>query len=462
MAHVLNLVVADSTVNCLQAENLFGLVEETACFLSQSYKRMTVWEEHTKSRFKGQEKLYRLKKIGATRWWSKHKALTSIIDYESFSDDFDCANDSWKLVNLFHVLLDISKGNFDCKTKFTARTLINQWTKFEHLFTAFIILDLFIVTSPVSVFLQSKNLDYSKAWKLVENLIKQIQKKRDETHFDKLLQCCKKYTVHIQTKFEDSELEMEVDFPEKRISKKMKMPGEHAQDESRSVTTTQKFKALYFNILDCAMKSIEERFVLNQDLLKDCAILDPKNFAKMLNHPDHEISATSLIAVSNLTNISRSDLINELKQFAAQYDVFKLSLERECPDDLVPDEGGSSDDDVDYKSLCRINPKVKCSQCLSCAFTVLYDLSSQSGLFNNLYSVYKYLMTVPCTQVSCERVFSKLKIVKNKLRKSLGQELLSNFMLMNCERDLFQNINKSKIIDDIACTSDELRKKLMV
>ena len=78
-------------------------------------------------------------------------------------------------------------------------------------------------------------------------------KKRDETHFDKLLQCCKKYTVHIQTKFEDSELEMEVDFPEKRISKKMKMPGEHAQDESRSVTTTQKFKALYFNILDCAM-----------------------------------------------------------------------------------------------------------------------------------------------------------------------------------------------------------------
>ncbi|KAJ8892922.1 hypothetical protein PR048_005503, partial [Dryococelus australis] len=41
MAHVLNMVMADSTVNCLNAENLFGLVEETACFLSHSYKRMT-------------------------------------------------------------------------------------------------------------------------------------------------------------------------------------------------------------------------------------------------------------------------------------------------------------------------------------------------------------------------------------------------------------------------------------
>lgn len=36
MAHVLNLVVADSTINCIQTENLFGLVEETACFISQS------------------------------------------------------------------------------------------------------------------------------------------------------------------------------------------------------------------------------------------------------------------------------------------------------------------------------------------------------------------------------------------------------------------------------------------
>lgn len=48
MAHVLNLVVADSTVKLLQAENLFGLVEESAVFLSSSHKRMAVWEKETK------------------------------------------------------------------------------------------------------------------------------------------------------------------------------------------------------------------------------------------------------------------------------------------------------------------------------------------------------------------------------------------------------------------------------
>lgn len=46
----------------------------------------------------------------------------------------------------------------------------------------------------------------------------------------------------------------------------------------------------------------------------------------MLNHPDYEISA---IAVSNFTDISRADIINALKQFAVQYDVFKVYLETE-------------------------------------------------------------------------------------------------------------------------------------
>ncbi|CAI6376308.1 unnamed protein product [Macrosiphum euphorbiae] len=40
MAHVLNLVICDSTKTCLEAENLFGLVEQFAVFLSDSHKRI--------------------------------------------------------------------------------------------------------------------------------------------------------------------------------------------------------------------------------------------------------------------------------------------------------------------------------------------------------------------------------------------------------------------------------------
>lgn len=47
MAHVLNLVITDSSENCSISENLYGLVEETAVFLSNSHKRINFWKEQT-------------------------------------------------------------------------------------------------------------------------------------------------------------------------------------------------------------------------------------------------------------------------------------------------------------------------------------------------------------------------------------------------------------------------------
>lgn len=46
MRHILNLVVADSTVNLVQTENLFGLAEKLAIFL----KRMAIWDKETKQK----------------------------------------------------------------------------------------------------------------------------------------------------------------------------------------------------------------------------------------------------------------------------------------------------------------------------------------------------------------------------------------------------------------------------
>lgn len=39
MAHTLNLVISDSTANCILAENFFGLVQESAVFISNSHKK---------------------------------------------------------------------------------------------------------------------------------------------------------------------------------------------------------------------------------------------------------------------------------------------------------------------------------------------------------------------------------------------------------------------------------------
>lgn len=45
------------------------------------------------------------------------------------------------------------------------------------------------------------------------------------------------------------------------------MPGEHSQDESRSLSSYDRFKSEAFSILDVILNSIEARFMPNEGLL---------------------------------------------------------------------------------------------------------------------------------------------------------------------------------------------------
>lgn len=81
--------------------------------------------------------------------------------------------------------------------------------------------------------------------------------------------------------------------------------------------------------------------------------------------------------------------------------------------------------------------------------------------YSNLYIAYKYLITLACTQVSCERVFSKLKILKSRLRASLGEELLEALLLMNLEPEISFKIDPEIIIFRLA-SKGNVYKKLLI
>ena len=68
--------------------------------------------------------------------------------------------------------------------------------------------------------------------------------------------------------------------------------------------------------------------------------------------------------------------------------------------------------------------------CVICCYKILqsYNLLTDAHLIIGL--AYKFLLTLSVTQVACERSFSTLKYIKNRLRSTLSQEHLSAFMLM--------------------------------
>ncbi|KAF0769848.1 zinc finger MYM-type protein 1-like [Aphis craccivora] len=109
----------------------------------------------------------------------------------------------------------------------------------------------------------------------------------------------------------------------------------------------------------------------------------------------------SLNTICNLANLNQKIIAIELKQFMlANFD---------------EDEG------IEVKLTEQIKCN-KCTKCLYCAFILLQELSYQSNLLCNLFILYKF--------TNCERIFSKLKIIKTKLQSSLHQEHLNLYVLM--------------------------------
>jgi len=162
-AHILNLCICDSCSN-LGAVNLFGLLNRLSTFFLESFKRMDVWKKTQEQYSSGQNKMKKLQKIGATRWWSREKALTWV-----FGED-DC---------LFTIVINAldyvaNCGKFYPKSTLEAVSLIDKLCEFQTILTAHIYSKIFSLVGCTSKYLQSKNLDLLAAWKMVDKISKSI------------------------------------------------------------------------------------------------------------------------------------------------------------------------------------------------------------------------------------------------------------------------------------------------
>lgn len=87
------------------------------------------------------------------------------------------------------------------------------------------------------------------------------------------------------------------------------MSGEKALDKRSKILVDDRFKIETFNYIhDIFTNSIDEQFISNSELLKDCICLDPKNFNNIIN----KVPANSLLEISRLTIIDSNTLVEEL------------------------------------------------------------------------------------------------------------------------------------------------------
>jgi len=73
--------------------------------------------------------------------------------------------------------------------------------------------------------------------------------------------------------------------------------------------------------------------------------------------------------------------------------------------------------------------------------------TSREVIFCNVFKALKSFMIIPVTTCSCKRSFSKLSIVKNKLRSAMLQERLGNLLTMFIEQELAYNVDVDEVIE---------------
>ena len=183
--------------------------------------------------------------------------------------------------------------------------------------------------------------------------------------------------------------------------------------------TVQEFRVNVFNvIIDSASSAERNRFGQNENILQDIAFLD--------SLCREGIPEDRLHTLADLAEVDRKHLCAELTAFAEHFDGI---VNREI----------RSNDTISYTHEAdKEIPCVSglCQKCLPCVLLLLHKYNLHCISFTNLYVAYKVVLSLPCTQVKCERAFSKLKIIKKRLRSMLGQENLDSLMIINVERDI--------------------------
>jgi len=449
-AHRLNLVVKN-VVSCnIYAIDLFGNIESLYAFIWCSKKRVALLrkyqEKHIHKSHPGQTMV--LKRVNTTRWSSHSSALDTILS---------------RHYSIIKTLEDIRtmEGPSDAKTGATCSGLLSYLKSNEFVFTAFLFKKLFDILEPLNKTLQTKDLDLFTATTLIDsvkNKINLLNNRETNNNFNAIILEVKNFSKNSKVEF--------TPLPTIRKRKVPKRSGELCNDEPIT-DPKQKFKTdCFFVAIDQVQNELNERFSTNKTgLLNDISLISKRRILEVRSNPN-SLPKDAFNVVCNIyfKYLNHEKLVNDYIRFAAN--IIEIEQSNTLPEYLHPvdenDEGEITDQDNNSDFDLELNDDYDHNNTSSVSSAAeifkMFYVSKLSGVFPNLYILLKIAITLPVTSVTTERSFSKLKLVKTKLRTTMSEDLLESLMTITCEPDV--NIDTDNIIDNFSRKSKSLTKAL--
>ena len=94
----------------------------------------------------------------------------------------------------------------------------------------------------------------------------------------------------------------------------------------------------------------------------------------------------------------------------------------------------------------RKDDRFKCVNHLGELSTMLVE-TKKHLVYDLVYLLLKLILILPVATAFVERVFSSMSFVKNKMRNSMGDELLNHCLVTFVEREMFLKVSEDVIVE---------------
>lgn len=321
-----------------------------------------------------------------TRWSARQDAVYAI----------DSQLDG--LVDALEELRDDPDEN--TKTRGDAGNILRNILNFQFLVLLPFWADLLQSVNRIQKRLQDPTMNVRDAANDIQWLKHTVSEKREKlmTFLDKGTAQCQEWDIAIEC----------------RTRRKKSMPGETADDAG--LTRREEMSRVMCCVLDKVSSEMDERFKQLMNFNDKFSFwLDTKSLLASRDDRDQLKKMCMVCAVAYPNDISGIDLLAEIEDCRSLVHMHDVITVPETPIDLL-------------------------------RFIVSYG----DNVFPNLCTILQILLTVGVSVASCERSFSKLKLIHSYLRSSMSQERLSNLAILSIEREVTDKINFDDIINDFA------------
>ncbi|CAB4031166.1 zinc finger MYM-type 1-like, partial [Paramuricea clavata] len=327
-------------------------------------------------------------KLSDTRWACRADSITAI--YNTFEAVIATLKEVREKEKKPHIAAE-------------AKGLLQNIYNFEFILALEVLKKVLLLSKGVSDKLQSEDLDVVTGCERVTDLLASIR----------ALQCEPKFEAFWESTLQKCRI-LSIEEPKDERLRKIPRRIDDNPETTVHLSPKDKFRvSFYYNILDLMSSSIESRFDKhNAPVLKGLGYLGPSRLA----------SPEAWENISLAVQWFQSDLDVD----ALESEIFSLQTS------LL---------------LTNVNKKAK-SEKRKASFDDLFKvLQTEPECYGNVIKLMKITLTLPLTSTSAERAFSKLKLIKSRLRSTMKQERLESLMLMSVEADILEQLDLEELVE---------------